>query len=1210
MTAPADSTLSRLHWKRLFYPVIYLRGREYYESGRVTRLTQVKPDVYDAVVCGERPYNLQINLSGIFPTMRCTCPYAHGGKRCKHMAAVFFAIENHPEGIEGDEEPLSADVPLLSDPEPAPPEDGDHYSSILPYFDLYPLIRHLRVPPETLKAAEALLPCCSVASRRIRRNMSGGNECVYYISLRPAHSRAETEVTIELQRDKLIDVTCDSYGHACQSSFRYGLCAHRAAALLCAAAHLRQNPYGDATDFSGYHFLQSFAGPEKAYVGDGQVLSLQPMVSYDEWSRRLNASFRILIGKKSYICKDIRALHDSCENHGQMVLGVSTRLDFSRDRWDENGQNAFRFIQDCLQTDRAAAERHLSYYSEDSDKSALALFGSRLDAFYDLCLASGVIWRASKKLCVLGETAFRPSLRIEPLKDGKTLLGVHVTGDIPEVILGQAYAYQADQDRLLRMDIAPVREWNRRTRQSGGGISMDIGRNYLPGFYRDVYPFLKQIADVTETEPDLISEWLPPECEIIFYLDVQQDDLTCRAEAVYGSERFSLIPGLQDTEKWRDLRRETLALNAALALFPEADMQKGLLFCGRSEDTIYRILTDGLKSLEDLGQVLCTDAFSALRIRRKWKLSTGVRMENGLMVLDVESGGLTPQELMDLLNSYQQKKKYHRLKNGDFIDLTGETVETLYSLMQAAHVTPREFVSGHMHLPAYRALYLDAMLREHEDIASNRDSAFRELIRSFKTVNESDFEAPLSLRSVLRPYQTAGFRWMMTLSAAGFGGILADDMGLGKTLQMIAVLLYAHEHTPGVSLIVCPASLVYNWQSECARFAPDLRVCVISGTANERREQIEHAADADLLVTSYDLLKRDVHLYEPLSFQYLVLDEAQYIKNASAAAARTVKTLRAAHRFALTGTPIENALSELWSIFDFLMPGFLYAYTEFRAALETPIVRYGDPEASARLKKMVSPFIMRRLKQDVLKDLPDKLEEDRIVMMDTDQRQLYDGQVVHLRQFLESADSEQFDRSRIRILAELTRLRQLCCDPSLTVENYAGSSCKREALLDLVREAIAGGHKMLVFSQFTSMLDLIRSDLEAEGIAYDLLTGATPKQQRLKMVESFNRDSVPVFLISLKAGGTGLNLTGADIVIHVDPWWNAAAQNQATDRTHRIGQTRTVTVFKLICRNTIEEKIAEMQANKSALAEEILSGENGNFASLSREDLIGLLQNG
>ena len=312
-------------------------------------------------------------------------------------------------------------------------------------------------------------------------------------------------------------------------------------------------------------------------------------------------------------------------------------------------------------------------------------------------------------------------------------------------------------------------------------------------------------------------------------------------------------------------------------------------------------------------------------------------------------------------------------------------------------------------------------------------------------------------------------------------------------------------------------------------------------------------------------------------------------------------------RFALTGTPIENRLSELWSIFDYLMPGFLYSYDRFRRELEHPITKNEDEIAMEQLKRMVEPFILRRLKSEVLKDLPDKIEEVQYVGFDKAQQQLYDGQAVNMKQMLEEQTEENYMKSKIRILAELTRIRQICCDPSLCFEDYSGGSAKREACMELIRSAIDGEHKMLVFSQFTSMLEMLEADLAKEKIQYYKITGSTKKEDRTDLVRRFNEDSTPVFLISLKAGGTGLNLTGADIVIHYDPWWNLAAQNQATDRAHRIGQEKTVSVYKLIAKGSIEEKILRMQEDKKALADEILSGETGGLMNMSREDLMELL---
>ena len=386
---------------------------------------------------------------------------------------------------------------------------------------------------------------------------------------------------------------------------------------------------------------------------------------------------------------------------------------------------------------------------------------------------------------------------------------------------------------------------------------------------------------------------------------------------------------------------------------------------------------------------------------------------------------------------------------------------------------------------------------------------------------------------------------------------------------------------------------------------------LIVGSARQRKTILSDLSlpngkeKADVLVTSYDLFKKDISLYHGIQFTVMFLDEAQYIKNQKAAVTKSVKTASARYRFALTGTPVENRLAELWSIFDFLMPGFLYSYQEFSSRFETPIVKNKDEAISARLRQMVSPFILRRLKTDVLKDLPEKLEEVRYTRFEEDQRKVYDGQVVHMKQMLSGLGNSGEDK--LKVLTELMRIRQICCDPSLLFEDYHGGSAKREACIELIQSAIGGGHRMLVFSQFTSMLALLEEDLQKEDIPYLKLTGATSKEQRIRMVREFNEGDTPVFLISLKAGGTGLNLTGADVVIHYDPWWNIAAQNQATDRAHRIGQTNTVTVYRLIVKDSIEEKILALQEAKQDLADSVLSGESSAISSLSTDELMALL---
>lgn len=734
-------------------------------------------------------------------------------------------------------------------------------------------------------------------------------------------------------------------------------------------------------------------------------------------------------------------------------------------------------------------------------------------------------------------------------------------------------------------------------------------------FYNRILPQLQDVVDITETEPEIFRSYLPPEVHFVFYLDAKEQNVTCRVYACYGNQEYPALDiikqrrYLTEVEAFRDQSAEEEILLHASQLFPNIDWEKEELNCGGNEGLVYEVAKHGAARLMELGEVRCTRAFLKFHAVRSVKVSVGVSVSAGLLELDVATEDVPRDELLDILSSYREKKKYYRLKDGSFVNLEDQSLEVLTELMETSHIKPKEFVKGKMHLPMYRTLYLDKMLEENESVYSTRDSHFRNVVKGFKTVKDADFEEPGSLSKIMRKYQKNGYKWLRTLENWQFGGILADDMGLGKTLQVIAVLLAAkQEKKEGVSLVVAPASLLFNWGEEFDRFAPQLTVSLITGAQDERRKKIEDYQQADVLVTSYDLLKRDIVHYEGKQFLYEIIDEAQYIKNHTTAAAKSVKIINSRYRYALTGTPIENRLSELWSIFDYLMPGFLYSYDVFKRELENPIVKNGDETAAKRLQRMAGPFILRRLKEDVLQDLPQKLEECRYVRFEETQQKLYDAQVLHMREEIASQDAEEFNKNKMRILAELTRLRQICCDPSLCFENYQGKAAKLESCLQLVQSAIDGGHRMLLFSQFTSMLEIIQKKLDAEHISYYTITGSTPKKKRLELVKAFNEGDVKVFLISLKAGGVGLNLIGADIVVHYDPWWNQAVQNQATDRAHRIGQTKKVTVYKLIAKNTIEEKIQKLQEAKKNLADQIISGNTGRLGALSREELMELLE--
>ncbi len=577
----------------------------------------------------------------------------------------------------------------------------------------------------------------------------------------------------------------------------------------------------------------------------------------------------------------------------------------------------------------------------------------------------------------------------------------------------------------------------------------------------------------------------------------------------------------------------------------------------------------------------------------------------------METDGISREELSAILAEYDAGKKFYRMKNGDFLALGDDGLLTVSRLARSLGVEKELAGPAPIRLPMYRAMFLDGMLKEDRSVSFYRDQLFKAVVRGMKDVEDSEFEIPEPFAAVLRGYQKTGYRWLKSLDAYGFGGILADEMGLGKTIQIIALLLDEKRQGGGRTLIVCPASLVYNWENEIARFAPELSVAAAAGSQGEREQLFERLSaekdgGTDVVITSYDLLKRDLAFYRSMDFRYQIIDEAQYIKNAATQASRAVKSVSARTRFALTGTPMENHLGELWSIFDFLMPGFLFTYQKFKKTFETPIVRDGSREALERLHRMIGPFLLRRLKRDVLKELPSKMETVLYSRMEGEQKRIYTASAAALKERLLAGELETGE-DRMQILAELLRLRQICCDPSLCFPRYKGGSAKLETCMELLENGTRAGHKILLFSQFTSMLDVIAGRLSKEKIRFYMLTGATPKGRRMQMVSDFHKDDVMVFLISLKAGGTGLNLTAADVVIHYDPWWNAAAQDQATDRAHRMGQENQVTVFRLVTSHTVEENILKLQERKRDLADSVVTEGTGSFAGLTREDLLAML---
>ena len=1052
-------------------------------------------------------------------------------------------------------------------------------------------------------------------------------------------SEHETQVSIDEDESQIVGSLC-----SCSDFYQSeGLCCHCVAILLkyISRRHIqtsfpakKQNRIGQTLIESYIH--QSSGSHYPAEASETKVLiELEPILH--KQYHKLSVDFKIGTGKK-YVIKDLLEFARLIRQGELFQYGKNLKFFHEPEAFTTESRNMLAFIMQRIEE----YEYHFhcvqdSTYRFQTMKALryLPLSPTAVDMFLNMMIGHTLQFDLDDHIRPIYVTDGDPELTLElKAEDSDTY---HLTIE-DCLILSGARTFWILKDKILyrcseafKKDMQPyLTELNRQKVRE-----ITLSEKQLRPFYGSVLKHLEAHTDF-HTEGVDLTDYEPPEAHFSIYLDNPAENIiSCTAYARYGEETFSLATPISCEDGFRDASMENRILTAIQTYFqpaavsgnedsPVADAD---FIISHDDQAAFLFLEQGLPHFYELAEVFISSNMKRIRILSAPRTAVGVSVSNGLLEIDIHSDSLPYEELAGILNSYRRRQKYYKLKSGEFLKLENNSLSVLSELADGLRLSEQAIRGGRISVPLYRASYIDAVLTSHNsDMQSHRDRYFKSLIRDMKSVADSDYEVPDAMKPILRDYQKTGYRWLCTIAQLGFGGILADDMGLGKTLQIITLLEHARleaisktvdltdtaSHTacpPPVSLIVCPSSLVYNWDSEIEHFAPNLKTLLITGTAQERQELLTHYADYDVLITSYDMLKRDIARYDNLHFHYQIIDEAQYIKNHRTQAARSVCSIHSVTRFALTGTPIENRLSELWSIFEYLMPGFLYPYAYFRSELEQPIVENKDQIAATRLQQLVRPFIMRRLKTDVLKELPDKLEHAVYAQMTDEQNKLYTANTLKLQKDLEQQSDSMFKTSKIQILAELTKLRQLCCDPSLIYQNYHGGSAKLDTCIQLIENAMAGGHKILLFSQFTSMLDVIERRLKAERILYYRLDGSTKSEQRTRLVNAFNENKIPVFLISLKAGGTGLNLTGADIVIHYDPWWNAAAQNQATDRAHRIGQTHTVTVYKLIARHTIEEKILELQENKKTLSDQILSEKGVTASQLTKEELLQILQN-
>ena len=937
-------------------------------------------------------------------------------------------------------------------------------------------------------------------------------------------------------------------------------------------------------------------------------INLIPVIKVDKYyNDKLWLSFNI--GKdKMYKVKEIEQFAYTVENANRYKYGKNLEFEHKINNFNPNSRDLVKFIVKKFYEYNMYTTLGNYFNINSNFKSYFPLKYAALDEFFDLFKNKKIVAQTgfsenNYDLVKFVEEDPKFEIQINQLKNGIELL---IKNKDFEIYEGQEYVYILIGDKLYRCSnkfkdyIYPILKERKRLMKE----EITISNKSCPGFFEYVYPKLNKTVKV-DVEEEIRQKYTPEKLLIKTYIDMDENlNIVCDVRYRYGEKEINPFEINEKTNVNRNILKEKKAAKIFNDNHFSLDSKKAKLYIFE-EEYIYSFLKDGIEKFKEYFEVYVTDNLKKREVVKLKNVTMGVRVENDLLNINFSNLNFSDVELKEIFKAYKLKKKFYRLKKGNFFDLDNDTFFNIANLVDSLNIS--NFSAKNIKIPKYRAMYLEKLASESK-LDLNKDEEFNKIINDITNSKDLDFKIPKEFNGTLRDYQKIGFNWLKVLDKYNFGGILADEMGLGKTIQVIALLISENKNSKIPSIVVCPSSLYLNWKKEINKFAPTLNVLVINGNKKERDQKIKEINKHDVVVTSYDMLKRDIESYKDIKFRFVIADEAQYIKNNNTKNSKALKKLEGKTKFALTGTPIENSLAELWSIFDFCMPGYLYSYTKFKENYESLIVKDENKEVTKKLRDQVKPFILRRIKKDVLRELPTKTETVMYSDMENEQRKIYEAYLLQAKEEMKNiVNDANFEKNKLQVLALITRLRQICCHPSLFISNYTGNSAKLNQCIELVHDAISSNHKVLLFSQFTSMIDILKKALKENDIKYMELTGKTKADKRIEMVSKFNKENnVKVFLISLKAGGTGLNLVGADTVIHFDPWWNLSVQNQATDRAHRIGQKNKVQVYKLIAENSIEEKIQKLQERKKNLADDIVKSGENFITKMSKEELMGL----
>lgn len=968
--------------------------------------------------------------------------------------------------------------------------------------------------------------------------------------------------------------------------------------------------------------LQEISSDETIKLPEKDKIKIETKIDYDKFSNGMKLEIKVGNGRM-YKVKDLPEFYTRMVNHEFFKYGEKLEFVHNRENFEENSKPLLDFILKYAEIMKYSnsADKYGYYYSPSVNKAEITLGKGILDEVFDLLKDKKVGFNYDFTTTKLELIEENPPIDFELTKINEEELVLKPNIDVFRIAIlqGKEFNYLLKANQLYRCDhqfsnttLKVIKSF-----RENYTSEMLLRKEDLKDFYTIIMPKIENNIKMEGIKEEEIEQYRPEKLAVKVFLDFDENNfLIADVKFCYGEEEFN---PLEEQVKIKALRNE-LEENRNLNILKKSGFMletKNLRFILPEDDKIYEFLTNDINYYMQKFEVLVTDNFKTKEIREPKLGAIGVKVENNLLNIDLSKLNVLPEEIQEVMEKYKLKKKFYRLKDGSFLNLAeNEDIEFLDKLSSGMDINYKDLTGNTIKLPVNRTLYLNELLKKFKSTKTTKNNEYKQIVDDLEKDNlDENITIPTVMEPILRDYQKIGYSWLKTLEQYKFGGILADDMGLGKTIQLLTVILsYIQEsgEERETSIVISPSSLALNWMNEAKKFVPNVKTKVISGTASDRKKIIENLKDYDLVITSYDLLKRDIEKYKEINyhFKYIIADEAQYLKNSNTQNAKAIKELKAETRYALTGTPIENSLAELWSIFDFIMPGYLFPYKKFKTSYETPIVKDNNQDAMAKLKMLIEPFILRRTKKEVLTELPEKTITVLNNTMEEEQEKIYLSYLVKAKQ--EVADQikvKGFEKSQIMILAALTRLRQICCHPGLFISDYKGESSKLTQCMEIIEDAVSAGHKILLFSGYTSMFEIIQKQLAEKNIKYFKLTGSTKVNERIQLVDEFNTNpDIKIFLISLKAGGTGLNLTGADMVIHYDPWWNASAENQATDRVYRIGQKNNVQVYKLITSNSIEEKIYELQQKKSELIDNMLATKTSFISKFSRDEIMSLFE--